>query len=152
MRTHANALLTKMLYNGDKAKFKWENYAAIYLEAHALYKETGETMSHLMKIMNLKSNIRDGAGLENTIEAAHTSATANVTFDNYVNFLTEGVTSKCRRAETFKINHPRSVASAEGSYKKIMVERKIIMVGNQKEAVEEVAVSSIKANLFSVMV
>ena len=50
-------------------------------------------MSHSMKIMNLKSNIRDGAGLENIIEAARTSATTNTTFDNYVNFLTEGVTS-----------------------------------------------------------
>ena len=71
-----------------------------------------------MKIMNLKSNIRDGAGLENTIEAARISVTTNATFDNYVNFLTEGVTSKRGRAETFKMNHPRSVASAEGSYKK----------------------------------
>ena len=77
-----------------------------------------------MKIMNLKSNIRDGAGLENTIEAARTSATANATFDNYVNFLTEGVTSKRGRAETFKMNQPRSVASAEGSYKKTNGQKK----------------------------
>ena len=68
--------------------------------------------------MNLKSNIRDGAGLENTIEAARISATANATLDNYVNFLTEGVTSKRGRAEMFKLNHPRTVASTEGSYKK----------------------------------
>ena len=95
MRTQANALLTKTFYNGDKAKFKWENHVAIHLEAHALYEETGETMSHSMKIMNLKSNIRDNAGLKNTIEAVRTSATANATFDNYVNFLTECVTSKC---------------------------------------------------------
>ena len=124
MRTQANALLTKTFYNGDKAKFKWENYVAIHLEAHALYEETGETLSHSMKIMNLKSNIRDGAGLENTIEAARTSATANATFDNYVNFLTEGVTSKRGRAETFKMNQPRSVASAERSYKKTNGQKK----------------------------
>ena len=83
-----------------------------------MYEETGETMSHSMKIMNLKSNIRDGTGLKNTMEAVRTSATAIVTFDNYVNFLTECVTNKCGQAETFRINHPRSVSSAEGSYKK----------------------------------
>ena len=130
MRTQANALLVKTFYNGDKAKFKWEDYVAVHLEAHALYEETGELMSHSMKIMNLKSNIRDGAGLENTIEAARTSALANSTFDNYVNFLTEGVTSKRGRAETFKINHPRSVASTEGSYKKYNGRKKNYNGGN----------------------
>ena len=116
MRTQANALLTKTFYNSDKAKFKWENFVAIHLEAHVLYEETGEIMSHSMKFMNLNSNIRDGAGLENTIEAAPTSTTANATFDNYVNFFTKGVTSKRGRVETFKINHPRSVASTQGSH------------------------------------
>ena len=78
--------MIKTFYNGDKAKFKWENFVAVHLEVHALYEETGETMSHLMKIMNLKSNIRDGAGLENIIKTARTSTTANATFDNYVKF------------------------------------------------------------------
>ena len=111
MRSQASNLMTKTFYNGDKQKFKWEDFVAVHLEAHSLYEETGETLSETMKIMNLKSNIRDGAGLENTIEAARTSPIANATFDNYVNFLTEGITSKRGRAETFKISHPRQVPS-----------------------------------------
>ena len=71
-----------------------------------------------MKIMSLTANKRNGAGLENTIEAARTSTTANTTFDNYVNFLTEGITSKRGRAETFKISHPRQVASVNHSGKR----------------------------------
>lgn len=118
MRSQASNLMTKTFYNGDKQKFKWEDFVAIHLEAHSLYEETGETLSETMKIMNLKANIRDGAGLENTIEAARTSPTANATFDNYVNFLTEGITSKRGRAETFKISHPRQVASVRQSYKR----------------------------------
>ena len=118
MRSQASNLMTKTFYNGDKQKFKWEDFVAIHLEAHSLYEETGETLSETMKIMNMKANIRDGAGLENTIEAARTSPTANATFDNYVNFLTEGITSKRGRAETFKISHPRQVASVNHTYKR----------------------------------
>ena len=47
----------------------------------------------------------------------HHEAT-NATFDNYVNFLTEGITSKRGRAETFKISHPRQVSSVNHSYKR----------------------------------
>ena len=111
MRSQASNLMAKTFYNGDKQKFKWEDFVATHLEAHALYEETGESLSETMKIMNLKANIRDGAGLENTIEAARTSLITNSTFDNYVNFLTEGITSKRGRAETFKISHPRQVSS-----------------------------------------
>ena len=118
MRSQASNLMTKTFYNGDKQKFKWEDFVAIHLEAHSLYEETGETLSETMKIMNLKSNIRDGAGLENTIEAARTSPAANATFDNYVNFLTEGITSKRGRAETFKISHPRQVAAIGQSFRR----------------------------------
>ena len=88
------------------------------MEAHSLYEETGETLSETMKIMNLKANIRDGAGLENTIEAARTSPAANVTFDSYVNFLTEGITSKRGQAETFQITHPRQVSATRQSFKR----------------------------------
>lgn len=43
--------------------------------------------------MIIKCNIRDNAGLENTVEATRTSSLANSIFDNYVNFLTEGITN-----------------------------------------------------------
>ena len=118
MRSQASNLMTKTFYNGDKQKFKWEDFVAVHLEAHSLYEETGEVLSETMKIMNLKSNIRDGAGLENTIEAARTSPAANATFDNYVNFLTEGITSKRGRTETFKISHPRQVAAVGQPFKR----------------------------------
>ena len=109
--------MMKSFHNGDKQKFKWEDIVAIHTEAHSLFEETGETLSETMKITDLKSNIRDGAGLENTIEAACTSPAANTTFDNYVNFLTEFITSKWGRAETFKISHPRQVSAAQQSFK-----------------------------------
>ena len=117
MRSQASNLMSKTFYNGDKQKFKWEDFVAIHMEAHSLYEETGEALSETMKIMNLKANIRDGAGLENTIEAARTSPATNATFDSYVNFLTEGITSKRGRAETFKISHPRQVSATRQSFK-----------------------------------
>ena len=115
MRSQANNLMTKTSYSGDRARYKWEDYVALHMEAHALYEETNEEVSESMKILNLKSGIRNDAGLENTIEAARTSATANSSFDNYVNFLTEGITSKRARAETFKNNHPRQVSTANSN-------------------------------------
>ena len=44
--------------------------------------------------MNLKSGIRDNAGVENTIEAASKSPLTNSTLNNYVNFITAKITSK----------------------------------------------------------
>ena len=116
MRSQANNLMTKTFYSGDKARYKWEDYVALHMEAHALYEETNEEVSESMKILNLKSGIRNDAGLENTIEAARTSPNANLTFDNYVNFLTEGITSKRARAETFKNNHPRQVSNVNSNF------------------------------------
>ena len=117
MRSQANNLMTKTFYSGDKARYKWEDYVAIHMEAHALYEETNETISESMKILNLKSGIRNDAGFENTIEAARTSMLANIIFDNYVNFLIEGITSKRARAETFKSNHPRQVSDLHTNYR-----------------------------------
>ena len=111
MQSHANNLLTKTFYSGDKSRYKWEDFVAVHMEAHALFEETGEPLPESMKIRTLKAGIRNDAGLENTIEAARTSTAANRTFDDYVNFLTEGITSKRGRFETFKANHPRQVSA-----------------------------------------
>eukprot|EP00559_Dactyliosolen_fragilissimus_P006128 CAMPEP_0184870302 /NCGR_PEP_ID=MMETSP0580-20130426/37042_1 /TAXON_ID=1118495 /ORGANISM="Dactyliosolen fragilissimus" /LENGTH=114 /DNA_ID=CAMNT_0027372315 /DNA_START=490 /DNA_END=835 /DNA_ORIENTATION=- len=58
-----------------------------------------------MKILNLKNGIRDAAMMENTLEAACTSALANSTFTNYVNFLTEGVSIKGVKKKFLNIPH-----------------------------------------------
>lgn len=54
------------------------------MEEHELYKETGETLTESMKILNLRNGIRDSAMLENTIQAARTSQYANLTFQVYM--------------------------------------------------------------------
>ena len=74
------------------------------MEAHDLYKETGELLTEFMKILNLDNGIRDSAMLENTIEAARTSQYANLTFQAYDNFVIEGVSNRRSRQETFKHN------------------------------------------------
>ena len=48
--------------------------------------------------------------MKNPLETAHTSAPANRTFQDYVNFLIEGITSKQSQIETFKHNTPRQVS------------------------------------------
>ena len=58
-----------------------------------------------MKIMNLKSGIRDNAGVENIIEAASKSPLTNSILNNYVNFITARITSKRDRQEIFKSNY-----------------------------------------------
>ena len=72
------------------------------MEAHKLYKETGEALTKSMKILNLKCCIRDTSRMANIIEPSRTSFEANNTFQNYINFLAEGVTSKNSRAAIFK--------------------------------------------------
>ena len=54
------------------------------MEEHELYKETGETLTESMKILNLRNGIRDSAMLKNTIQAARTSQYANLTFKVYM--------------------------------------------------------------------
>ena len=49
------------------------------MDTHELYKETSETLTESMKILNLRNRIRDSAILEITIEAASTSQHANLT-------------------------------------------------------------------------
>ena len=49
-----------------------------------------------MNILNIESGFRDNVGIENTIKDASTKVTANLTFQDYVNFLTEGVIKKNR--------------------------------------------------------
>ena len=51
--------------------------------------------------------------LENTIEAARTSQYANLTFQAYTNFVTEEVSNRRSRQETFKHNIPRKVSDAQ---------------------------------------
>ena len=106
-------MMTRTFYSGDRAKFTWEKFVDIHLEAHELFTQTGEPLSESMKILNLKNGIRDTAMMENTIEAARTSPSANATFVNYVNFLTEGISNKRSRAETFKQGTPRTVSSVD---------------------------------------
>lgn len=110
MKTQATTMMSKTYYHGDRAKFTWETFVSIHLEAHELFVQTGEPLSESMKILNLKNGIRDTAMMENTIEAARTSPAANASFEAYVNFLTEGVASKRSRKETFKQNVPRQVS------------------------------------------
>ena len=55
------------------------------MEEHELYKETGETLTESMKILNLRNGPRDYAILKNTIETARTSQYANHTFQAYAN-------------------------------------------------------------------
>ena len=102
--------MSKTYYHGDRAKFTWETFVSIHMDAHELFVQTGEALSESMKILNLKNGIRDTAMMENTIEAARTSAAANASFEAYVNFLTEGIASKRSRKETFKHNTPRQVS------------------------------------------
>ena len=113
MKTQATTMMTRTFYSGDRAKFTWEKFVDIHLEAHELFTQTGEPLSESMKILNLKNGIRDTAMMENTIEAARTSPSANATFVNYVNFLTEGISNKRSRAETFKQGNPRTVSSVD---------------------------------------
>ena len=110
MKTQATTMMSKTYYHGDRAKFTWETFVSIHLEAHELFIQTGEPLSESMKILNLKNGIRDTAMMENTIEAARTSPAANASFEAYVNFLTEGIASKRSRKETFKHNVPRQVS------------------------------------------
>ena len=110
MKTQATTMMSKTYYHGDRAKFTWETFVSIHMDAHELFVQTGEALSESMKILNLKNGIRDTAMMENTIEAARTSAAANASFEAYVNFLTEGIASKRSRKETFKHNTPRQVS------------------------------------------
>ena len=110
MKTQATTMMSKTYYHGDRAKFTWETFVSIHMEAHELFVQTGEPLSESMKILNLKNGIRDTAMMENTIEAARTSPAANASFEAYVNFLTEGIASKRSRKETFKHNVPRQVS------------------------------------------
>ena len=113
MKTQATSLMSKTFFNGDRAKFTWEKFVEVHMNAHLLFEEANEPLSESMKILNLKQGIRDGAMMENTIEAARTSSETNRTFENYVNFLTEGVASKRSRKETFKNNTPQSVSGLD---------------------------------------
>ena len=51
--------------------------------------------------------------LENTIEAAKISRYTNLTFQSYANFVTEGVSNRHSRQETFIHNLPRQVSDAQ---------------------------------------
>ena len=83
------------------------------METHEFYKETGETLTESMKILNLRNGIRDSAMLKNTIEAARTPQYANQTFQVYANFVTEGFSNRRSRQETFKHNIPRQVSNTQ---------------------------------------
>ena len=83
------------------------------MEAHELYKETGKTLTESMKILNLRNGIRDFAMLENTTEATRTPQYANLTLKAYANFVTEGVSNRRSRQETFKHNLPRQVSDTK---------------------------------------
>mmetsp|Transcript_16812 Transcript_16812/g.23800 ORF Transcript_16812/g.23800 Transcript_16812/m.23800 type:complete len:255 (+) Transcript_16812:362-1126(+) len=115
MKTQATTIIRKTFYSGDRSKFTWEKFVDIHLEAHDLFEQTGETLTESMKILNLKNGIRDAAMMENTLEAACTSALANSTFTNYVNFLTEGVSNQRSQKEVFKHSTPRQVSGVEGN-------------------------------------
>ena len=94
MRSQANIKMTKKLYQGDKFKFKWEEFVAIHMKAHALYEQIGEIISEYMNVMSFISSIRVNTILEYTIKATRMNLLANSNFDNYVNSLTERITSK----------------------------------------------------------
>ena len=112
MKTQATTWMTRTYYHGDRTKFTWENMFP-FIWKHTSFFETGETLTECMKILNLCNGIRDSAMVENTIEAARTSQYANVTFQTYSNFTTEGISNRRSRQETFKHNLPRQVSDAQ---------------------------------------
>ena len=59
-------------------------------------------MTKFMKILNLMNDIHSTAMLENAIEATRTSHVINVTFQAYINFLTDVMTSKY--SQTRRVN------------------------------------------------
>ena len=115
-RTEATAKMTKTFYSGDTRTFTWEKFVSVHLKAHRLYSETGEPLTENMKILNFKTGIRSSAGLEGTIETARANPNVNLTFDSYVNFLTEGVMNKRSRERLHKQTAvPRQVSDYETS-------------------------------------
>ena len=113
MKTQARTLMTRTYYHGDRSTFAWENYVSTHMEAHELYKETGETLMESMKILNLRNRIKDSAILENKIEAARISQYENQIFQAYTNFVTEVVSNRRSRQEIFKHNVPWQVSDTQ---------------------------------------
>ena len=113
MKTQATTLMTMTYYHGDRSKFTWENYVSTHMEAHDLYKETGEMLTEFMKILNLCNGIRDSTMLENTIETAISFQYANQIFQTYANFVTKGVSNRRSRQEIFKHNVPQQVSDTQ---------------------------------------
>ena len=65
-----------------------------------------------MKILNLKGGIRDTIGTEKYYGSGSNRIAANTTFQNYIIFITEGVTSKRSRQEIFNNFETRQVSRA----------------------------------------
>ena len=115
MKTRANAMMMRTFYRGGPSKFTWEKFIGIHLEAHRMFDDIGEPLTDSLKILYLKGGIRPESGLESSMEVAKGLPHTRNNFEEYVNHLTESVSNKRSRAETFKSADSRYVASSETS-------------------------------------
>ena len=111
MKTRANAMMMRTFYRGGASKFTWEKFVSIHLEAHRMFSDIGEPLSDSLKILYLKGGIRPESGLESSMEVAKSLPNTRDNFEEYVNHLTESVSNKRSRSETFKSSDTRYVSS-----------------------------------------
>ena len=104
MKTQATTMMTRTFYSGDRAKFTWEKFVDIHLEAHELFTQTGEPLSESMKILNLKNGIRDTAMMEISLMSA--KRTLEVTTFNSLR-TKEGKMSRRFRTDLYQCRYRR---------------------------------------------
>ena len=110
MKTRANAMMMRTFYRGGASKFTWEKFVSVHLEAHRLFADIGEPLTDSLKILYFKGGIRPESGLESSMEVAKSLPNTRDNFDEYVNHLTESVSNKRSRSETFKSADTRYVS------------------------------------------
>ena len=110
MKTRANAMMMRTFYRGGASKFTWEKFVSIHLEAHRLFADIGEPLTDSLKILYFKGGIRPESGLESSMEVAKSLPNTRDNFEEYVNHLTESVSNKRSRSETFKSADTRYVS------------------------------------------
>ena len=113
MKTKANAMLMRTFYRGGANKFTWEKFVAVHLEAHRMFADIGEPLSDSMKILYLKGGIRDESGLVSSMEVAKGLPHTRNNFEEYVNHLTESVSTKRSRSEIVRAMNTRYISANE---------------------------------------
>ena len=86
-------------------------FVTIHLEAHHIFQDVKKPLPESIKILNFKNGIRPEAGLESALDVARGLANVNENFDNFSNYLTEGVTNRRSRTELFRNSSIREVSS-----------------------------------------